>query len=106
MDERTIRRAVRAALEERGALVVSTTGALGNRGVPDFIACHRGRFIGIEVKRPGQKLQPAQELWAQRIQKARGWHFVVTSAEEAKQALDIVEFGLDVEEPKKEEKNG
>ena len=27
---------------------------MGQSGVPDIIACYRGKFVGIEVKRPGK----------------------------------------------------
>lgn len=33
---------------------------MGQSGVPDIIACHRGKFIGIEVKRPGKMPTPIQ----------------------------------------------
>lgn len=26
----------------------------GRSGIPDLVCCHRGRFIGIEVKAPGK----------------------------------------------------
>ena len=32
---------------------------LGSPGWPDIIACWRGRFLGIEVKRPGE--EPSEE---------------------------------------------
>ena len=31
-----------------------TTGGFGQSGTPDRIVCYRGRFVGIEVKRPGK----------------------------------------------------
>jgi hypothetical protein len=30
------------------------TGGYGKSGVPDFLVCWRGRFIGIEAKAPGK----------------------------------------------------
>ena len=34
-------------------------GAYGTSGVPDIICCYRGRFLGLEVKRPGQQADAA-----------------------------------------------
>lgn len=32
----------------------------GTSGVPDIIGCYRGRFFGVEVKRPGKMATPIQ----------------------------------------------
>ena len=45
----------------------------GKRGVPDIVACIRGVFWGIEVKRKGKKPTPLQEKRGLEIQNASGW---------------------------------
>lgn len=48
-------------LESIGAYVVKpATFGQGKSGVPDRVCCIKGRFIGIEVKRPGKKPTPIQ----------------------------------------------
>jgi hypothetical protein len=38
-------------------------------GLPDLYVCYRGRSVWVEVKRPGNKLQPVQ---AETIERMRG----------------------------------
>ena len=53
----------------------------GVRGVPDFILCLHGRFIGIETKDPGGKneLTPLQRRQQAAIVEAQGQYLVVRS---------------------------
>jgi len=88
--EETVRRAIREALTARGAAVISTTGAYGGAGLPDYIACYRGRFLAIEVKRPGGRTTELQEVWLARIRAAGGIAFVARSAYEAVEALKLI----------------
>ena len=42
---------VKKLLIKAGAYyVMPVTGGYGNSGAPDFIICHKGRFIGVECK--------------------------------------------------------
>ncbi|NOP79610.1 VRR-NUC domain-containing protein [Bacillus paranthracis] len=42
----------------------------GQRGVPDrIVILHNGITLYVEVKAPGKKLAPLQELWAKRLTK-------------------------------------
>ena len=67
------------------------TGPYQERGVPDIIGCHNGRFIGLEVKTPerARKDGPTkyQQLQLKRIKKAGGISAVVTSVPEAMDAI-------------------
>lgn len=50
-NERLVKKKVRAVLDAYGAYYCSPVGsAYGHSGVPDLIACYKGRFIGIECK--------------------------------------------------------
>jgi Holliday junction resolvase len=53
------------------------TGGYGRSGVPDVIACHDGRFIGIECKSGSNKPTPLQEKNLSDIQAAGGVSLVV-----------------------------
>ena len=65
------------------------TGLYQERGIPDIIGCHRGRFIGMEVKLPENKkgLTKYQERQLHLIHKAGGYATSVTSVKEALQKI-------------------
>jgi Holliday junction resolvase len=50
-------------------------GIYAQAGVPDIIACINGKFVAIEVKRPGQKPKPIQEVFLNTINKCGGIAF-------------------------------
>ena len=43
----------------------------------DFVGCHKGRFFGVETKRPGKKITARQRLTADAMTAAGGQVFVV-----------------------------
>lgn len=52
--EAKVKQKVRLILEKYGAYyTMPVTGGYGASGVPDFICCYHGRFIGIECKANG-----------------------------------------------------
>jgi len=57
------------------------------RGIPDIILLHDGKFIGFEVKRPGEKLKPDQIIFKNNCDNARVDYFEVHSIDEVKKAL-------------------
>lgn len=59
-------------------------------GVPDIIACLNGRFVGIEVKRPGGVISPLQQYNIDEIHKSGGEAFVAYSFEEARKRIDAL----------------
>jgi len=54
------------------------------KGLPDIIGCHKGRFIGIEVKEPGKEdeLTEIQKQRIKEINMAGGIAFMATSPEQ------------------------
>ena len=52
MKEAEVKQRVKRILDEAGAYwyMVVPTG-YGRRGVPDFLVCHRGKFLAVETKR-------------------------------------------------------
>lgn len=51
----------------------------GKPGMPDIVAVMRGLFVGIEVKRPGQKMSDAQVDFAYALESAGGVYVVMSS---------------------------
>ena len=52
----------------------------GNSGVPDFLVCHQGTFVGIEAKAGKGKTTALQENNLKRIRDAGGVAVVVNEA--------------------------
>lgn len=51
-------------------------------GSADLIACVRGRFVAIEVKAPGKKLRPEQEMWGNVVTESGGLYIMIDNEEE------------------------
>jgi len=86
MLERALQAKILAALRRLGGWWVKyhTEGRYASAGVPDIIGCYRGRFIALEVKRPGRKPTPLQAATIAAIRKeGQGIAEVVTSVDEA-----------------------
>jgi hypothetical protein len=63
---------------------------IGNPGGADLIGIFRGRFVAIEVKRPGRKQTPDQRMFQDLVERKRGIYAVVRSVEEA-EAAEVLE---------------
>ena len=50
-------------------------GIYAQAGVPDILACIKGKFIGIEVKKPGETPKPLQTQFLLAIRQAGGIAF-------------------------------
>lgn len=68
----------------------------GRAGIPDVIACYRGRFIAIEVKRPGSGSQTTklQDHEIAMIKRAHGEALVATCPETVEGLLDAIDAEL------------
>ncbi|MDE2101522.1 MAG: VRR-NUC domain-containing protein [Patescibacteria group bacterium] len=86
-----IRLALRAELG--GLWVKIHGGPFQASGLPDIVGCLHGRFIGIEVKRPGREntLTPLQVATLEAIRKSGGIAFMATSPEAA---VEMVSSGM------------
>jgi hypothetical protein len=61
---------------------------LADAGTSDIIAClHGGEYVAIEVKRPGEKPTPAQELFIDQVNATGGLAFVAHSLEDVMREL-------------------
>ncbi len=63
----------------------------GTAGIPDIIACYKGRFVAFEVKTPTGKMTKLQEITIQKIRDAKGQAYKVTSAAEVAAILKELE---------------
>lgn len=76
--EAKVKKKVRAMLEQHGAYyAMPVTGGYGASGVPDFLVCHHGRFIGIECKAGSNKPTALQLSNMKKIEDAGGTTLVV-----------------------------
>ncbi len=76
--EAKVKKKVRAVLESHGAYyAMPVTGGYGASGVPDFLVCHHGRFIGIETKSGTNKATALQISNMKRIEWAGGAAVVI-----------------------------
>ena len=76
--EGKVKDAVVKILKERGAYYFfPVTGGFGRSGVPDVVACYKGRFFGIECKAGTNKPTALQHAELSKIEKAEGLTMVV-----------------------------
>jgi len=76
--EKKVKKRVEAILKAYGAYYFyPVTGGFGRSGVPDIVACIRGRFIGIECKAGKNKPTALQEKNLKEIREAKGLAFIV-----------------------------
>ncbi|MCR4437298.1 MAG: VRR-NUC domain-containing protein [Peptococcaceae bacterium] len=68
-------------------------GMYGTTGLPDIICCYKGRFIGLEVKKPGGKLTKLQEITLRDIERAGGVAAKVSSLKEVIELLNALRGG-------------
>ncbi len=87
--EKQIENKIKKWLEGNGYWWMKVHGDMFQKsGVPDILACVNGKFVGIEVKRPGGRLSELQKYNIERIQAAGGVAFVATSVDEVRTNLD------------------
>ena len=87
MLEQGIQTRIIKALSSKGVYVVKVVSASRN-GTPDLLCCYKGRFIAIEVKRPGEKPTVLQNAKLEKIREAGGVAVWVDSLEAAMSVFD------------------
>jgi pantoate kinase len=76
--EGKVKSLIRAILKSKGIYYAMPIGTgFGNSGVPDFLCCVDGRFVGIEAKANGGKTTALQVKNLREIQESGGISFVV-----------------------------
>lgn len=77
--EAKVKAKIKAILKAHGAYYAMPIGTgLGNSGVPDFLVCHNGKFLGIEAKAGKGKTTALQEKNLRDIDRAGGLTLVIT----------------------------
>lgn len=66
-------------------------GPYGTSGVPDIIACYKGRFLGLEAKLPQGRLTELQKRAIDKINAAGGIARRVESVDDVKAAVRMVD---------------
>ncbi len=77
---------------EQGAYVVKIVLA-NQTGVPDLLACYKGRFLAIEVKDTGKKATKLQEYNIDKIHKSDGIAIVADSLDQVKKIINNINTG-------------
>lgn len=86
--EGRVKKAIKEYLTARGAYwYMPVSNGMGRVGAPDIIACHQGKFLGIEVKAPGKRRNttPNQDRELAAIAAAGGVSVVVDDVEQVKE---------------------
>lgn len=95
MREKNIENKIKAYLKNKGAYYVKYFGnQFSQVGVPDILACYKGRFIGIEVKNKRGKTSPLQDYNIASIKRAGGISLVARSVNEVTEVLDKIDKSL------------
>jgi Holliday junction resolvase len=87
--EAQLSREIMDYIRARGGWAIKIHGGpLTTAGVPDIVACYRGRYLALETKMPGNKATPVQLHRMRQIRKAGGIAQVVRSKEDISKLLN------------------
>lgn len=64
-------------------------------GIPDLLCCYRGRFVGLEVKQPGESPSPVQKVVLYEIVKSGGYAAVVSTVGQVEDLLADIDREAD-----------
>lgn len=93
MAEAAVVAAVGRLLDKRGAWWFNKgQNGMGRNGIPDIIACYRGRFLAIEVKSKTGTIRPLQFYELRRAAEAGGHAVVARSADDVRAVLDTIDL--------------
>ena len=81
---------IRQLIYQVGGLPIKIAGGPYQRpGISDFLVCLDGKFVAIEVKRPGYKMTDKQELFQHEVRASGGIAFVAYSVDDVVRELDL-----------------
>ena len=94
MGESAIQRQIRLEIERMGGLVLKQHASLyTTNGAPDLVCCYRGKFLAIEVKKPGEDARKIQLHRQKQIRKSGGICEVCDSVEQVERILRAIDAG-------------
>lgn len=90
--ERDIQKEILKILKEYGGWWLNFHGGdpYMPRGIPDIIGCYKGRFVALEVKRPGEKPRAIQRKTLKTLEAAGARTAVVYSVDDVKKVIDEI----------------
>ena len=91
--EKKVKNAVVATLKKAGAYCFyPVAGGFGSAGIPDIVACYKGRFFAIECKAGKGKTTALQDRNIAQIKDAGGFAIVVNEENliEVQEILDYI----------------
>lgn len=89
--EGRVKEAVKKLLRELGVwFYCPVSNGMGVHGIPDFVCCWDGRFLGIETKAPGKRsnVSALQHVQIAGIHKANGIALVIDDVRQLKEFFD------------------
>jgi len=76
--EKKVKEKIKKHLVELGCYyAMPATGGYGASGVPDFLVCYKGKFIGIEAKANGNKPTALQLRHLENIEASKGHSYII-----------------------------
>jgi hypothetical protein len=88
--EKNITKAIRRVLTEAGIWHFKHWGGpMSVKGIADILGIYAGRFLAIEVKKPGGKLSPAQDKFLQDVRRNGGVAFTAYGVEDVINTLAL-----------------
>ena len=88
-EEQDIQTSIMDYIRSLGGLPIKQNqiGIYAQAGVPDILACIKGRFVAIEVKKPEKKPTAIQYAFLEAINKCGGFAFWADNLDDVKEAL-------------------
>ena len=89
--EAKVKAKIKAILKAHNIYYAMPIGTgLGNSGVPDFLVCYGGHFLGIEAKAGKGKTTALQDKHLREIDKAGGWTLVINEESLELEVLEAI----------------
>lgn len=90
INETSITRLIKQVLFQCGAFPIKIAGGPYQKpGISDLLICYEGKFVAVEVKKPGGKLSPLQEQFLHDVRTAGGIAFVAYSVDDVVRELKL-----------------
>lgn len=88
--EKNIRRTITDMLGRLGIhYTINWQGQFSRPGVSDLTLCYEGRFVAVEVKKPGGRTTQAQEDYLESVRRSGGLAFVAYDVEDVVRELGL-----------------
>lgn len=94
MKEKNVENSIKRYLFEKKHLYFKVHGdRFTEKGISDIIACVKGRFVAIEVKKPNNKKGESenQKLFGRNVIKSKGYYIVADTLEDVINLVENIE---------------